>query len=342
MLTLGPGLGLGNGDARHDLRAGNLGHELGRALQGEERTHLVHAALEAIAGFARQGQPAGGLADGAGPKHGAFQQHFGAAGLHLGVGPAHDPGQGHRLFAVANQQVAGGKLALLAVQGDDGLALGGMNLLFYMSLRTVPLGIAVALEFIGPLAVAMFSSRRIVDFLWIGLVIIGLALFLPLNQSVDGVDPVGACYALGAGVFWALYIIFGQKAGANYGTRSVALGALVATAVAFPIGVAYAGASMFSLAILPVAIGVAILSTALPYSLEMVALTRLPAKTFGTLTSLEPAMGALSGLIFLNETLSFMQWAGLGAVIIASMGASMTIKPKGKLESVAAGEGNAA
>lgn len=233
---------------------------------------------------------------------------------------------------------AGARWWLLAY----GLSLGGMNLLFYMSLRTVPLGIAVALEFIGPLAVAMFSSRRIVDFLWIGLVIIGLALLLPLNQSVDGVDPVGACYALGAGVFWALYIIFGQKAGANYGTRSVALGALVATAVAFPIGVAYAGASMFSLAILPVAIGVAILSTALPYSLEMVALTRLPAKTFGTLTSLEPAMGALSGLKFLNETLSFMQWAGLAAVIIASMGASMTIKPKGKLESVATVEGNAA
>ncbi|WP_159567120.1 threonine/homoserine exporter RhtA [Budvicia diplopodorum] len=215
-----------------------------------------------------------------------------------------------------------------------GLSLGGMNLMFYMSLRTVPLGIAVALEFIGPLSVAMLSSRRVVDFLWIGLVIVGLGLLLPFNQSVNGVDPVGACYALGAGVFWALYIVFGQKAGANYGTRSVALGALVATVIAFPIGVAYAGASMFSLAILPVAIGVAVLSTALPYSLEMVAMTRLPAKTFGTLTSLEPAMGALSGLVFLNETLSFMQWAGLAAVIIASMGASMTITPKAKLEVV--------
>lgn len=215
-----------------------------------------------------------------------------------------------------------------------GLSLGGMNLMFYMALRTVPLGIAVALEFMGPLAVAMLSSRRLVDFLWIGLVIVGLGLLLPINQSVNSVDPVGACYALGAGIFWALYIVFGQKAGANYGTRSVALGALVATAVAFPIGVAYAGASMFSLAIFPIAIGVAVLSTALPYSLEMVALTRLPAKTFGTLTSLEPAMGALSGLVFLNEALSFMQWAGLAAVIIASMGASMTIKPKSKLESV--------
>lgn len=215
-----------------------------------------------------------------------------------------------------------------------GLSLGGMNLLFYMSLRTVPLGIAVALEFIGPLAVAMCSSRRVVDFLWIGLVIVGLGLLLPLRQSVNGIDPVGACYALGAGFFWALYIVFGQRAGANYGTRSVALGALVATIIAVPIGVAHAGSDLFALSLLPVAIGVAILSTALPYSLEMVALTRLPAQTFGTLTSLEPAIGALSGLIFLNETLSWMQWMGLFAVIVASMGASLTIKRKTKLETV--------
>lgn len=221
-----------------------------------------------------------------------------------------------------------------------GISLGGMNLLFYMSLRTVPLGIAVALEFIGPLAVAMFSSRRLVDFLWIVLVIAGLGLLLPLNQSVDGVDPVGACYALGAGVFWALYIIFGQRAGANYGTRSVTLGALVATMIALPVGIIHVGSDLFSLSLLPVALGVAVLSTALPYSLEMVALTRLPAQTFGTLTSLEPAMGALSGLIFLNETLSLMQWMGLLAVIVASMGASLTIKPKPKLESIDVDKGS--
>ncbi|GKX58895.1 threonine/homoserine exporter RhtA [Leminorella grimontii] len=215
-----------------------------------------------------------------------------------------------------------------------GLSLGGMNLLFYMALQTVPLGIAVALEFIGPLSVAMFSSRRVVDFLWIALVIAGLALLLPLRDSVDGVDPVGAGYALGAGVFWALYIIFGQRAGENYGTRSVAFGAMVATVIALPIGVMHAGSDLFSLSILPAAIGVAILSTALPYSLEMVALTRLPAQTFGTLTSLEPAMGALSGLIFLNETLSLLQWSGLLAIIVASMGASLTIRPKGKVKPV--------
>lgn len=215
-----------------------------------------------------------------------------------------------------------------------GLSLGGMNLLFYMALQTVPLGIAVALEFIGPLSVAMFSSRRVVDFFWIALVIAGLALLLPLQDSVDSVDPVGAGYALGAGVFWALYIIFGQRAGENYGTRSVAFGAMIATVIALPIGVMHAGSDLFSWAILPAAIGVAVLSTTLPYSLEMVALTRLPAQTFGTLTSLEPAMGALSGLIFLNETLSLLQWSGLLAIIVASMGASLTIRPKGKVKSV--------
>lgn len=207
-----------------------------------------------------------------------------------------------------------------------GAALGGMNLLFYMSLRTVPLGIAVALEFTGPLAVALYASRRAVDFLWIGLAVLGLALLIPAGQTGTGIDLVGASYALGAGVCWALYILYGQKAGADNGIQTAALGVVIAAFVVAPFGIAHAGTDLLSPALIPVALGVAILSTALPYSLEMVALTRMPAKTFGTLMSIEPAFGALSGLLFLNEVLSLTQWLAIAAIITASAGATLSLR----------------
>ncbi len=207
-----------------------------------------------------------------------------------------------------------------------GAALGGMNLLFYMSLRTVPLGIAVALEFTGPLAVALYASRRAVDFLWIALAVLGLALLIPVGQTGTGIDLVGASYALGAGVCWALYILYGQKAGADNGIQTAALGVVIAAFVVAPFGIAHAGTDLLSPALIPVALGVAILSTALPYSLEMVALTRMPAKTFGTLMSIEPAFGALSGLLFLNEVLSLTQWLAIAAIITASAGATLSLR----------------
>lgn len=209
-----------------------------------------------------------------------------------------------------------------------GSALGGMNLMFYMSLKTVPLGIAVALEFTGPLVLALFSSRRLVDFIWIALAVFGLWLLLPSEQTTAPLDPAGAGLALGAGACWALYIICGQKAGAEHGSHTVAFGTLIAALVIFPIGVVHAGSSLFHWSLLPVAITVAILSSALPYSLEMFALTRLPARTFSTLMSLEPALAALSGLIFLHEQLSSNQWLAVGAIIVAAFGTATTIKPK--------------
>lgn len=207
-----------------------------------------------------------------------------------------------------------------------GLALGGMNLLFYMSVRTVPLGIAVALEFTGPLAVAILASRRVVDFLWIGLAIIGLLLLIPVGQSGQAVDLVGAAYALGAGVCWALYILYGQRAGAEHGIQTAALGVLVAALFVAPIGIAHAGSALLAPALIPVALGVAVLSTALPYSLEMVALTRMPARTFGTLMSIEPVFAALSGLLFLGEVLSLSQWLAILAIITASVGATLSMR----------------
>ncbi|MDR5686739.1 threonine/homoserine exporter RhtA [Morganella morganii] len=219
-----------------------------------------------------------------------------------------------------------------------GLSLGAMNYLFYLALSTIPLGIAVALEFTGPLAVAMFGARKITDYLWIILVIAGLAFLLPLGEQlgqINQLDPVGMLYALGAGAGWALYIIFGQRAGRFYGAATVSVGSLIAALIFFPIGAYHSDFSMmFSWAVLPVGVAVAILSTAFPYSLEMVALTRLPTRTFGILMSLEPVIGAMVGIIFLSEHLLFTQWLALSCIVIASMGAALTIKPKSKIKAV--------
>lgn len=211
-----------------------------------------------------------------------------------------------------------------------GLSLGSMNLLFYLSLKTIPLGIAVALEFTGPLGLALLSSRRPLDFLWIALAAFGLWLLLPSTQTDIPLDPMGMALALAAGLCWALYIVFGQKAGAEHGRQTVALGTIVAALLVFPIGLWQAGSGLFSLDLLPIALGVAVLSSALPYSLEMVALTRLPARTFSILMSMEPAIAALSGLLFLSERLSLNQWLAIGAIILASVGTAATIKPKGQ------------
>lgn len=212
-----------------------------------------------------------------------------------------------------------------------GLALGSMNYLFYLSLKTIPLGIAVALEFTGPLAVALFASRRAVDFLWVILAIVGLWFLLPLGKAIAHVDLAGAAYALGAGACWAIYIVAGQKAGAEHGPATVAVGSLIAAIIFVPLGALEASSSILSWAILPIGLTIAVLSTALPYSLEMIALTRLPTRTFGTLMSVEPALAALSGIIFLGEHLTLTQWTALFFIIVASAGSTLTIKTESKI-----------
>lgn len=206
-----------------------------------------------------------------------------------------------------------------------GLALGGMNFLFYMALRTIPLGIGVALEFIGPLTLALANSRKVSDFLWIIIAVSGLWLLLPVHSSSDNIDPLGAFFALAAGACWAVYIIFGQKAGAEHGAATVAVGSLIASIVFVPTGLALAEPGIWHWSILPIALLVAFLSNAIPYSLEMMALTRLPARVFGTLMSMEPAVAALSGFLFLSEHLSLTQLTGLLAIIVASAGSALTL-----------------
>lgn len=201
-----------------------------------------------------------------------------------------------------------------------GVSLGTMNFVFYMALRTVPLGVAVALEFIGPLAVAFAASRRQSDVLWVALAAAGVFLLLPLAPLGSAVDPVGVLFALAAGVCWALYIVFGQRAGRAHGTAASAWGMLIAALVVAPFGFFMGDSSAFAPRSLALGLVVAVLSSALPYTLEMVALRRLTTRAFGTLMSLDPAAAALAGLAFLGEQLTSTQWLAVVAITVASVG----------------------
>ena len=207
-----------------------------------------------------------------------------------------------------------------------GAALGAMNLMFYLSLQTLPFGLAVAIEFAGPLAVAIWSSRRAVDFIWVALAIAGLALLLPLGLSGSTLDPLGVLYSVGAAVFWALYIVFGKRAGHLHAGQSVSLGLLVAALVVVPVGVAHAGAALLSPSVLLVGVAVAAISSALPISLEMMALKRLPKEAFGIMISMEPAVAALLALALLGERLDTVQWLAIGCIVAASMGSAATAR----------------
>lgn len=205
-----------------------------------------------------------------------------------------------------------------------GLSLGAMNVLYYQALDRLPVGLAVAVEFIGPLTVAVLASRRRSDFAWIVLAALGLALLLPVLPQVRHVSLTGVAFALGAGACWALYIVFGQRAGRLLGTQTVAFGSIISAVLVVPIGLFHAGPELFSRRVLLPGLAVAILSTALPYTLEMFALTRMPARTFGVLMSLEPAVGALAGLMLLDERLTPEQSAAILLVMAASAGAAVT------------------
>jgi inner membrane transporter RhtA len=207
-----------------------------------------------------------------------------------------------------------------------GVALGFMNLLFYMSLRTIPFGVAVAIEFAGPLTVAMLSSRRPIDFLWLALAVLGLGLLLPLNQNVAGLDPEGVAYALAAAVCWGAYIVFGKRVGHLHAGQSVALGLTVAAIAVVPFGVWQAGSALLSPSILLYGLGIAAISSAIPISLEMVALKRLPKEAFGILTSMEPAVAALLGLLMLDEHLTGLQWLAIVCTMLAAAGSAITAR----------------
>jgi inner membrane transporter RhtA len=213
-----------------------------------------------------------------------------------------------------------------------GAALGGMNLMFYMSLRTLPFGVAVAIEFAGPLAVAIGSSRRAVDFVWVALAIAGLALLLPIGLAgtvgsvPSTLDPEGLLYAAAAAVCWGCYIVFGKRAGHLHAGHAVSLGLFVAALVVVPLGIVHAGAALWSPTVLWIGLAVAAVSSALPISLEMMALKRLPREAFGIMISMEPAVAAVLAMALLGEHLSAVQWLAIGCIVAASMGSALTAR----------------
>ena len=210
-----------------------------------------------------------------------------------------------------------------------GSSLGLMNLTFYFALDRIPLGLAVTLEFIGPLALSIFSSRQKRDFFWALLAGVGVYMVMPQGEFNHATDPVGIVFALTAGMFWAFYIYFGKKAGQdNHGGITAALGMSFAALVAIPFGIMIDGEKLFNLSIIPLAILVAVLSSALPYSLEMYSLKKMPTKTFGILLSLEPVIASFVGLIFLKELLTVTQWFAILCVMLASLGSSVTASKK--------------
>jgi inner membrane transporter RhtA len=206
-----------------------------------------------------------------------------------------------------------------------GLSLGGMNLLIYKALNRIPLGVAVAVEFTGPLAVAVLGSRRLLDLLWVVLAIAGLALLMPWAAFGQPLDRIGLLYALMAGACWGIYIIAGQRvAHTASGGIVTAIGMTIALALALPFGIATAGSKLLGWEALRLAIIVSLLSSIIPYSLEIIALRSLPARTFGVLMALEPVVASIMGAIVLKEWLTGIQSGAMLLIIAASIGSTAT------------------
>ena len=224
-------------------------------------------------------------------------------------------------------------LKQLKVFAGYGFCLGSMNILFYLSLARIPLGIAVALEFTGPLVLSLITSKKPVDIFWALLAAAGIYLVLPVSDtSTASLDLIGILLALAAGVFWALYIIFGQNSGKDtHSGHATAIGMTFAALVTIPFGIYSNSVEFFQLSILPLGLAIAVLSSALPYSLEMMAMKNISTTTFGVLMSLEPAIAALMGYLFLKENLTAMQVTAIVCIIIASGGSAASLKKKSTL-----------
>lgn len=205
-----------------------------------------------------------------------------------------------------------------------GLGMGCMNLFIYHAFARIPIGIAVAIEVSGPLSVVLFASRRPRDFAWLACMVAGLLLLLPLTRHASALDPVGVLWAIGAAVCWALYIVFGKRVSHIESGHAVAWGMTAAALFAVPLGVSHAGSALLSPGVLLTGLAVAVLSSTLPYSFEMMALRRLPRRVFGILVSAAPAIAALAGWLILGERLGMQQWLAIGLVIFASAGSAAT------------------
>jgi inner membrane transporter RhtA len=224
------------------------------------------------------------------------------------------------LLAVCRPRLRGHSRADWAVVCGFGLALGGMNILFYQAIDRIPLGPAVTLEVLGPLALSVVAARRAVSLLWAGLALAGVLLLG--QEGLGRLSLPGAGFALGAGALWAAYIVFNSRTGARFPRLDgLAVAMAVAALLSLPLGIASAGTALLRPGALGLGLAVALLSSGLPYTLELLALRRLSAPTFAILMSLAPALAALAGFLVLGQSLSAAQCLAIALVVTASAGA---------------------
>jgi inner membrane transporter RhtA len=206
-----------------------------------------------------------------------------------------------------------------------GFVLAAMNVTFYEAIKRIPLGVGVTIEFIGPLAVAIAGSRRRLDLVWVALAAAGIVALM--RGDVHGLNTLGVVFALIAGGMWGTYILVNARVGRAFeeGT-GLAIAMCVASLLALPVGIAEGGAKLVQPHVLLVGLGVGLLSSAIPYALEMEALRRIATNVFGVLMSLEPAMAALAGFVVIGQGLSARELVGMALVVVASVGASQTVR----------------
>jgi inner membrane transporter RhtA len=210
-----------------------------------------------------------------------------------------------------------------------GLSMAAAIQFFYLALNRLPLGVAIPLQFLGPLAVAVSTSRRPADFVWAAMAAAGVWGLVGAAAPERPIDFAGVPLALGAAAGWASYILFGRRVGAAFGTSAASLSVSIAALAILPVGIVHAGTALFDPRLAPLALFIAALSTAMPFSLELYALARMPAWTFAVFTSLEPAFSVASGFILLHERLAPAQVGGVAIVIAAAAGAawSSAVRP---------------
>jgi inner membrane transporter RhtA len=276
----------------------------------ERQRHLalpLLATAAAMAAFQGGAALAKGLFPFVGPE--------GAAALRLCLG-------GLMLLALSRPWRAWPKDAPLLPLGGLGACIAATILLFYLAIDRLPLGIAIALQFLGPVCVAVASSRKASDLIWPALAAVGVWLLVGANSGGSALDPLGVLFALGAAAGWGCYIVVGKIAGVSFGGSAAALSVSLAGLLILPFGLWTAGASLFSLHLLPLALAVALLAAAIPFALELYALRRLPSATFAVFTSLEPVFGVLFGLVLLGEQLAAVQLTGISLIVAAAAGAA--------------------
>jgi inner membrane transporter RhtA len=227
------------------------------------------------------------------------------------------------LLAIWRPRVRGHTLADLRVAAGFGAVLGTMNFSIYQAMDRIPLGVAVTIEFAGPMAVAVLGSRRALDLLWAALAAAGILLLA--DPGGGSLDSAGVAFALLAATMWAFYILLAERTGRIFpGGSGLALAMAVGALVIAPAGIAQAGGELLHPDLLAAAAVVALASSVLPYSFDLEALRRVPANVFGVLMSLEPAVAALAGLVILGQDLSLREWVAIALVVVASAGSTAT------------------